>query len=446
MSDLKEIIINVKNFGAKGDGITDDTVTIQNAVNTSSREGGTIHFPSGTYMVNALTSIILKSNLRLLLDKNATIKAINNGSTAYSIFRIENISNVCIEDGTIIGDKATHTGNTGEWGRCFYILGSSNITLKNLTIKDAWGDCITIGGDVINEKIIIDNCIIDNARRNGITVAHAKNVDIKNTVVKNTSGTAPTAGIDIEPDMGDYVGNIIISNCYVHNNLGNGIIVAFDAQKVNITNVFAYSNGGAGIAVDGNETRRGKEVIIQNCHAYDNTRGVYLEYAVDTHIINCHAHHNLTDGIQDVFGIGNTIESNNSNYNTSNGISLLSTIRSTVLTNMVYGNFLHGIRVAGGVINTETSILNNKTIANATQNISLTNMSYGLVSGNYVRKGMGTSVSKTGINFIASVTNTMLMNNDCYDGGSDIGISTGGSNTMNGGNRNKDGTFTTNPN
>ena len=48
-------ITNVKNFGAKGDGITDDTLAIQTAIKSVSRgygQQGTIYFPNGTYLVS----------------------------------------------------------------------------------------------------------------------------------------------------------------------------------------------------------------------------------------------------------------------------------------------------------------------------------------------------------------------------------------------------------
>jgi len=46
-------IINV-NYGAKGDGITDDTLAIQTAITSNSRGYGqrTIYFPNGTYLVS----------------------------------------------------------------------------------------------------------------------------------------------------------------------------------------------------------------------------------------------------------------------------------------------------------------------------------------------------------------------------------------------------------
>ena len=45
-------IINVKDFGAKGDGKTDDTKSIQTAINNqSARE--ILYFPQGTYMISS---------------------------------------------------------------------------------------------------------------------------------------------------------------------------------------------------------------------------------------------------------------------------------------------------------------------------------------------------------------------------------------------------------
>jgi hypothetical protein len=44
--------VSVKDFGAVGDGVTDDTVAIQAAINALSPLGGTLYFPKGTYIVS----------------------------------------------------------------------------------------------------------------------------------------------------------------------------------------------------------------------------------------------------------------------------------------------------------------------------------------------------------------------------------------------------------
>lgn len=49
-------VYNVKAFGAKGDGVTDDTVAIQAAVDAAKITGGTVYFPSGTYIISSRIS------------------------------------------------------------------------------------------------------------------------------------------------------------------------------------------------------------------------------------------------------------------------------------------------------------------------------------------------------------------------------------------------------
>ena len=69
---LKEFItLNVRDFGAKGNGIQDDTPFIQAAILSCPKESRVL-IPEGTYKI---TSLFLKSNLRLELAKGAVLSA-----------------------------------------------------------------------------------------------------------------------------------------------------------------------------------------------------------------------------------------------------------------------------------------------------------------------------------------------------------------------------------
>jgi predicted small lipoprotein YifL len=74
--------IDVRNYGAKGDGQRDDTAAIQAAINAIPASGGTVLFPPGTYIVapTKTTGIAIRSNLSLV------------GSGAQSVIKIKDHS------------------------------------------------------------------------------------------------------------------------------------------------------------------------------------------------------------------------------------------------------------------------------------------------------------------------------------------------------------------
>lgn len=56
--------VNVYDFGATGDGVTDDTTSIQNAITTvSNLGGGVVEFPKGIFLIS--TTLIVSSNVSL---------------------------------------------------------------------------------------------------------------------------------------------------------------------------------------------------------------------------------------------------------------------------------------------------------------------------------------------------------------------------------------------
>lgn len=239
---VAELIIenemNVKQFGAKGDGETDDTDFIQSCLDNCKN----IIINNGTYMIDSETSILPKSNTNIDII-NATLKAITNDLSTYNIILLDNVSNVIIKgNGIIQGDKTTHTGVSGEHGHCVKITGNSNnIALKDLKIIDAWGDGVYIGQ---SSNILCDNLKIDNNSRNGISVTYTDNLKILNSLITGTNRTNPKAGIDIEPNNDETCSNILIDNCVIKNNSEKGIQFAnshYDTNpnainNINITN------------------------------------------------------------------------------------------------------------------------------------------------------------------------------------------------------------------
>ncbi|KOF08619.1 hypothetical protein AC739_19465, partial [Planococcus glaciei] len=194
----------------------------------SNRGGGVVVFSKGTYLVNALKSVVLKDNITLKFEHGAILEALPNSEEGYEIVKIMDVENVTLlGDVQIKGERNKHTGTSGEWGFGISIKGSKNVTIKNVDVSDCWGDGIYIGSSVnknYSNHVKIINATLDNNRRQGISIISAKNLEIFNVEIRNTNGTAPQSGIDIEPNFPtDYLENIKIKNLITSNNFGYGL-------------------------------------------------------------------------------------------------------------------------------------------------------------------------------------------------------------------------------
>jgi len=229
--------VNVKSFGAKGDGVTDDTEAIQKAVNAVPGTGGKVFIPAGTYMVEALQSVRLKSRVTLLMAKGAVLKAIPNGAEHYAVLTIENVSDVTVVGGVIQGERRRHIGNKGQWGTGIQISGAKDITIQGTAAIDCWGDGFYIGTETftgtlkgetmkVPENVRLIDVRADNNRRQGISLIAGRNIEIIRPLLTNTKGIEPSAGLDIEPnDKTDLVENITVTDAITKGNAGAGILI-----------------------------------------------------------------------------------------------------------------------------------------------------------------------------------------------------------------------------
>ena len=263
--------VNVKWFGAKGDGLTDDTTAIQNALTLYDD----VFVPKGTYLVNGLN---FKSNNTLRGDgKSAILKA--NFDTA-RIINIYNtsvvIENVTVEDLTLDGGGQTtniYTGIKRAYG--VYISKAQNIRINNLLIKKCgvansaapktdvnhggygilaesrngeirnirisnidvfdiagggmqMGDGIIINGfnsntSIVPYNVVVENCHVERVGRHCISIGGeppeslSRNVYVKNFYGKN----AALCGLDYEDATYSTFENFHFENCGTYNGYYN---------------------------------------------------------------------------------------------------------------------------------------------------------------------------------------------------------------------------------
>jgi len=219
----------------KPTGTEDDTTMLQNAINLYP----SLTLKSGTYKINAVVNgsnygWTIPSNRTIIFEPGAILQTITNAEDNYRVMFFNNVDNINIYNPVLYGDRATHTGITGEGGHGIGLYGGcSNINIYNPTCNNFWGVGIAL---VDQENVNIINAVCDNNRQNGIALIKGRNVTLYEPKCTNTNGTLPSGGIDIEPNNGtDYVENIKIIRPETSGNDGAGIFIAL-ANLIGSTN------------------------------------------------------------------------------------------------------------------------------------------------------------------------------------------------------------------
>ncbi|MDO4583602.1 MAG: right-handed parallel beta-helix repeat-containing protein [Planctomycetia bacterium] len=213
----------------------DSTRFLQNAIRSGARKL-IVDRQDSPWVTSPLFCV---SHQEIVLEEGTVILAKSGefrgkGDSLFSIMGCENV--------TIRGEKAGSAATTflrmrksdyhappyekAEWRHGINIKSSRNILIQDVTIEYTGGDGIYLGvsqrgkpcQDVTIRRV---DCNANN--RQGISVISAENLLIEDTLLRDTRGTAPEAGIDFEPNhASEVLKNCVMRNCISRGNAGDG--------------------------------------------------------------------------------------------------------------------------------------------------------------------------------------------------------------------------------
>jgi hypothetical protein len=357
--------VSVKDFGAVGDGVTDDTAAFANSFAT----GKAVYAPAATYLLNYLQ---VPSNTYLFGDGASTIIkpftpdvrcALGAESGSASTY----IENITIRDVQFLGAVATQ--GFSEQKHLTSFNGVRNLLIENCHFVGFRGDGIYLGsGDAggaterHNINVAVRGCLFDGVNkdnRNAISIIDGDDVIVEDCYFTRTTRSNMPGAIDIEPNANTFhvVQNIKILNNKFFDIGGGAGAIAFVFQEQ------AYTTPPSNFLVSGN--------TIDTCAfagiywQYNITGGVTDSYASNNIVVSENVTKNTTFPF--IFINAKTLTIENNTFETSSQGARLSTLlaNQNIIDVLVQNNlFVDCATASGGGLGilpaTRVSVLNNE--------------------------------------------------------------------------------------
>ncbi len=288
LTQMEHVRLNIKKFGAVGDGVHLDSIAIQAAIMACPKDG-TVVIPKGDYYC---TPIFLKSDMTIEIEKDATIyghidRAFYPIMPGYTVTTDETdeyylgtwegnpldkfaslITGINVENVNIVGEGTINgNGSNGDWWhnpkqkkgawrpRTIFLNGCKNVLLQGLTVTNspAWTIHPFLSESLRFVDLKIHN-LKDSSNTDGIDPESCSNVDI----------------IGVEFSVGDDCIAIKSGKLYMGKKLKR------PAEDINIRN--CMMKYGHGAVVFGSEMAGGvKNIHVSQCIFKETDRGLRIK-------------------------------------------------------------------------------------------------------------------------------------------------------------------------
>jgi polygalacturonase len=270
-------IFDVRDYGAKGDGVAQDTAAIQKALDECGNAGGGIvRFPAGVYLSQP---IILRNATTVELDAGAMLLATTNqgdfmktpgdwvkakSSDFVPFISGKNLTDVCfMGGGTIDGSGAVWWGEAEKARRK---VSGYTLPRPNLVVLER---C---------RKVRMENITLQNSPKFNFVPDECEGVVVSNVTILNPEHAANTDGIDPSDSR-----NVLITRCHIDTGDDNVAIKAghkvpgreFASEDITVTDCIFLHGHGMSI---GSETLGGvRNVTVKNCIFCGTENGIRIK-------------------------------------------------------------------------------------------------------------------------------------------------------------------------
>lgn len=290
-------IFNTRDFGATGDGTTDDTAAIAAAAAAIPATGGVLFFPApeAYYKITAGVSFEDRANITISGAQGAEIKyAAGTVDTVYnswpnyglqSIFRFIRCDDITVEGVTLNGNISGRTASTPNesFNSNLTFAACNRVVVRQCHITEGMTDGIIVmysSAGTLSTKVTITDCTITKCRRNNVSLVGQDGAIVSDCLLDlagTIQGVTPKYGLDIEPDgVSGRSKNVFVTHNTISNSAGTYGMALGGTGSVGVVidgNVF-LNNVSGGLDIENTNTN----VIVVNNQISGSTAGSGLRF------------------------------------------------------------------------------------------------------------------------------------------------------------------------
>jgi hypothetical protein len=233
-------VFDVTAYGAVGDfnpttGVgTDNYAAFRSTMAAVGAAGGGVFYvPPGRYKSTVSPAADSRhgiiepvSNTTVLFDPAASVHVAPTLTSRYFLIRIDQVHDVTVIGADLVGRNDPSLAAVHAHG--ILITTASHVLVRDCRVTSARHDGIYIGGGpgLPSTQVRIERTHVRSAGRNGLRVAHGRDVLITGSSFVGTGGIPEGAGVDFEPETGTVCENIRFIGNRSADNAASGVTLS----------------------------------------------------------------------------------------------------------------------------------------------------------------------------------------------------------------------------
>ena len=414
LTSITDPWIDVRAFGAKGDGVADDTAAIQAAFDSIAASGGvrSVYFPPGTFLVSSEININ-KSDIRVFGEGDGSIIRVRDGTDLSGgvLYVNGGTNNVTIEDLTIDGNSDNNSTTTDNG---IFAVDTDYLTIRRVTVKNTPKTGIDLYAATAPHRFFnISHNLLKNIGWRGIDISYGERGIVKGNQIYYTG----SHGITVEPGdtpATDFSRYIIISNNIIDRSVSpttvltgqteSGFLIGIgEASKhIVIDGNICFDNrtaGDDGIGLGGSSTNKHRGIVISN-NVVSYAGGFGIDSTNNSIVKGNYVEYPATHGIVAASDLGvdrdNIIIEGNIVYNANESDNAAS-IAGIHAASLVSGTKFRNIKILNNtVIDDRTTKRTDDGVALIATNVSFSNVE---IRGNDLKEVLTNSLRTEGTAF-----------------------------------------------